>query len=372
MAKFCGNCGKMCDDRTGLCPACDNEKINAYSMSSDVVKDASLSNAKNKKRLGIIAIVFILCVGIIIAFIVGSNSDSGTNNAKVELNKDNKLYEDLFEDLSVQYETVINGSHKFAVSPEDAINNVGWANVEGIMSKYVIDLDGDKIDEFIVVRVSKDEESRMQQIIDIYNTTDKEVSLVSSLEISLGMYCDVENLYSAVYIANIDGHKYICLESYSKGYLVDYSKPEYYLFEYSNGKVNKKMYIYNSYEGTDGYEHTMCTWDENGNETSTVLYSKTINEVTGYDKYGGKYYGSDKGVAISCGFMEFGFPYTDESVPRNYSYSGPVHPSYFEQPNFIKLSYYEAVCIIDRSSDPMMTRMSIETKDCSKENTLEE
>ncbi len=51
MAKFCGKCGTKLDEKTGLCPKCDGEKLEDQKRIAAKVYNNSISLSKKEQKI---------------------------------------------------------------------------------------------------------------------------------------------------------------------------------------------------------------------------------------------------------------------------------------------------------------------------------
>lgn len=189
-------------------------------------------------------------------------------------------------------------------------DDYGWANRSGILSAKLLDLDGDSINELITVRCSKDLEqdsvgrSYTDLIIEVFFSEKGKVK--SAGHFKLENTNDCETAQVNVFTYKINNKQYVCYERDFRGLLVDYNRPEYYIFEYSNKTLNKVMRLYQAFMGTSGTDLTQITW-KNGKEKKISIQSSYSIFKNNKEKhvFKGKYKNSD--YPFDEAMIDFGF-----------------------------------------------------------------
>lgn len=186
----------------------------------------------------------------------------------------------------------------------------GWANRSGVLSANLLDLDGDSINELITVRCSKKIKqdsvgrSYADLIIEVFFSEKGQVK--SAGQYKLENTNDCETAQVNIFTYKINNKQYVCYERDFRGLLVDYDRPEYFIFEYSNNTLNKVMRLYQAFMGTSGTDLTQITW-KNGKENKisiqTSYYDYKNNKETHIFK--GKYKNSE--YPFDKAMIDFGF-----------------------------------------------------------------
>ena len=189
-----------------------------------------------------------------------------------------------------------------------------WTNREGLVSAKLSDLDGDGINELVVVRLIGGELNPYSENIElqVYYYADGEVKSAGSLKFLTGD--DFKQKQIDSFICKIGNKRYIMFESDFTILATDSSEMYYDLISYNNGKIHKDRSIYLG-DSDYGARWIEKIWDGDI-ESEQDIYFKDLEHTTAMGTY------KDSEDPILDYFKDFGLPKTEDAfeLSRHHKY----------------------------------------------------
>ena len=193
-------------------------------------------------------------------------------------------------------------------------SNMSWTNREGIVSAKLSDLDGDEINELVVVRLIGGNLNPYSENIEIqvYYYTKEGVKSAGALKYLTGD--DFKQKQIDAFIFKNGNQKYIMLESDFTMIGTDVSEMSYDVIKYENGKIAKDRCVYLG-ESDFGARWIEQTWDGDI-ESEQDIYFKDLEHTTATGTY------KDSEDPILDYFKDFGLPKTEDAfeLSRHHKY----------------------------------------------------
>lgn len=193
-------------------------------------------------------------------------------------------------------------------------NSKSWTNREGLVSAKLSDLDGDGINELVVVRLIGGELNPYSENIElqVYYYADGEVKSAGSIKFLTGDDYKQKQIDSFIY--KIGNKRYIMFESDFTILATDSSEMYYDLISYNNGKIHKDRSIYLG-DSDYGARWIEKIWDGDI-ESEQDIYFKDLEHTTAT----GTYKGSEDPILDY--FKDFGLPKTEDAfeLSRHHKY----------------------------------------------------
>lgn len=125
--------------------------------------------------------------------------------------------------------------------------NAGWANREGILSVEKADIDGDKINELIVIRLIKGNGNAGSSKIEVsaYKVISDSAENIGTYDVPYGNNTDKEDMTINAFTCKIDNELCLIIESDLTLLYTDLGDISYYLFKCDKGVFSKTLEIYN-------------------------------------------------------------------------------------------------------------------------------
>lgn len=220
-------------------------------------------------------------------------------------------YQYIKDELEPVYGLIDPGTENGVASD---FSQYGWDKRSGIVSAYIDDFDGDSVDDMALIRadradinaqyVNAQEIWNMKYIMEIYSVDDGEIMLMDSIDLASCNNCEIKTLdFTAKAID--DGTYIFYQEEYSKGCLVDYKYPDYYVYAYENGKIITKVYESQSRGGTSEIGYSVYTWNK---KTKSLDEELLIEYVYGEQNGTYRNSGLETGEILIRGLVKAGLP----------------------------------------------------------------
>lgn len=219
----------------------------------------------------------------------------------------------------------------------------GWNKRSGILGYNVADMDNDKEDEMIVFYFDGNEE--MNALKMEYYTTDKagNINLVSSDTLNTDYGYNID--YCAGGIADVNGQKYLYVETYLNACFSNGSEFDYLFYTCDdNGNLTCKYKISKTDGGSMSIAYSLLTLKDNGEYDKYVLWADEVfaqgNNVDIYSV------GGDISSAIMHGFEIIGFSDTNELTQTlfdslGYNIKSAGYPFTYGYPSYYNNSILE-------------------------------
>lgn len=125
--------------------------------------------------------------------------------------------------------------------------NAGWTNREGILSAEKADIDGDKINELIVIRLIKGNGNAGSSKIEVsaYKVISDSAENIGTYDVPYGNNTDKEDMTINAFTCKIDNELCLIIESDLTLLYTDLGDISYYLFKCDKGVFSKTLEIYN-------------------------------------------------------------------------------------------------------------------------------
>ena len=227
---------------------------------------------------------------------------------------------------NIDYDSMLNekldnliGNYGIASTDSYTINsnttdNKNWTNREGLVSAKLSDLDGDGVNELVVVRLIGGELNPYSENIElqVYYYADGEVKSAGSIKFLTGD--DFKQKQIDAFICKIGNKRYIMFESDFTILATDSSEMYYDLISYNNGKIHKDRSIYLG-DSDYGARWIEKIWDGDI-ESEQDIYFKDLEHTTATGTY------KDSEDPILDYFKDFGLPKTEDAfeLSRHHKY----------------------------------------------------
>lgn len=125
--------------------------------------------------------------------------------------------------------------------------NAGWTNREGILSIEKADIDGDKINELVVIRLIKGNGNAGSNKIEVsaYKVISDSAENIGTYEVPYGNNTDKEDMTINAFTCKINNELCLIIESDLTQLYTDLGDISYYLFKCEKGVFSKILEIYN-------------------------------------------------------------------------------------------------------------------------------
>lgn len=339
---------------------------NAF-FSKNVLLDYDYSKAKfnlNKDTLTIIFDAYEVAAGIAGAIeieipVSDINLTSNINGVKTNTDRPNvdvktPDYKKYVEDvLAPKYGYADTEDMTRVITTNDIFSNnsvQGWNKRSGILGYNIVDMNSDGENELLVFYFDGNEKINTLKME--YYTTDKtgNISLVSSDTLNTDYGYNID--YCAGGIADVNGKKYLYVETYMNTCFTNGSELDYLFYTCDdNGNLICKYKISKTDGGSTSIAYSLLTLKDDGEYDKYVLWADELfaqrNDVDIYSVCG------DISRALLHGFEKIGFPSTDEitstlleslgynGITAFYPFNTSGYPSYY---NSITDKLFYVIC----------------------------
>lgn len=178
-------------------------------------------------------------------------------------------------------------NHDFTYDIDAEVSERGWDERTGIVSVYVTDLDGDGVEDMVLLavdNVTNDEYDYSCPALYIYVYTIENNKVVCKGKELLDDYWDNLQIAKASLMIYTDenGNKTIWYESFHCYQLYDYSMPYFVSLKYENNQLVKEISLYQTDGGSDEKVYSVIN-EQTGDET--IVWREYVDDCEMYDAF---------------------------------------------------------------------------------------
>lgn len=236
---------------------------------------------------------------------------------------------DILTDYFFDYETPLNDKLNDLISEygvastetytanENVISDKSWTHREGIVSAELSDLDGDGINELVVVRLIDGEVNAYSENLEfsVYYSSYEGVKSAGSVKYLTGDDFTQKDIDS--FIGKIGNNKYIFIETDFGMYGTDGSRENAYtVLEYENRELSKKTRVYfeDDYDDIKYFTKWIeITWEGDEEEKNVIFESEYSGNGQNNTTTRGEY--KDSKDPVKDYFINYGLSSTEDHFP---------------------------------------------------------
>lgn len=258
------------------------------------------------------------------------NTFNKTINVRVIPNKKVNSYINILTDFYIDYDAPLKEKlneliSDYGIASDETytanmavISNSSWTNREGVVSAKLSDLDGDDINELVVVHLIGGELNSDSENLEVqvYYYTNNGIKSAGAFKFFTGDDFTQKQIDS--YIHQIGEKNYIFIESDFAMYGTDVSvENSYDVLEYKNQKLTRKLRVYleTDFDYYATSKWTEVTWDGDIENKREIYYNGYKNNNLDSNFTRGAYKDSDN--PIKDYFIDFGLSATDDVFPTS-------------------------------------------------------